>query len=51
LAGAVEPDFVQHPSEINEASDFIITTAQTRNVRHGQTSVRAKAVATLKTEN
>ena len=40
LARGVEADFVQHPPEINEAPDFIVATAQTRNVRHEQTSVR-----------
>ena len=47
LARGVEADFVQHPSEINEAPDFIVATAQTRNVRHGQTSIRAGAVASF----
>ena len=47
LARGVEADFVQHPSEINEAPDFIVATAQTRNVRHGETSARVGAVASL----
>src|SRR3984893_17198260 len=47
LTRRVETDLVQHPPEINEAPDFIVATAQTRNVRHGQTSVRAGAVASF----
>ena len=47
LARGVESDFVQHPPEINEATDFIVATAQTRNVWHWQRSVRADAVANL----
>ena len=47
LARGVEADFVQHPPEINVASDFIVTTAQTGNVRHGLTSVWAGAVASF----
>src|ERR1043166_9382980 len=47
LARGVEADFVQHPPEINEAPDFIVATAQPRNVRHRQTSLKAKAVASF----
>ena len=47
LTRRVEPDFIQHPPEIDKASDFIVATAQTRNVGHGQTSVRAGAVASF----
>jgi hypothetical protein len=43
----VEPDFIQHPPEIDKAPDFIVATAQTRNVGHRQTSVRAGAVASV----
>ena len=38
----VKADFVQHPPEINEAPDFIVATAQTGNVRHGQMSAMEK---------
>jgi hypothetical protein len=47
LARGMEADFIQHSPEINETPDFIVATAQTRNVRHGQTSVRADAVASF----
>ena len=47
LTRRVEADFVQHPPEINEAPDLIVTTTQTRNLRHGQTSVRAGAFASF----
>ena len=43
----VEADFVQHPPEINEAPDLIVTTAQTSDVQHGPTSVRAGAFASF----
>ena len=47
LTRGVEADLVQHPPKINEAPDFIVATAQTRNVRHRKTSVRAGAVASF----
>src|SRR5690349_7546225 len=47
FTGGVEADFVQHPPEIDKASDFIIATAQTRNVRHRLTSAKADTVASF----
>jgi hypothetical protein len=47
LTRGMEADFIQHSPEINETPDFIVATAQTRNVRHGQTSVKAGAVASF----
>jgi hypothetical protein len=51
LARGMEADFIQHSPEINETPDFIVATAQTRNVWHGQTSVRADAVASFEIGN
>jgi hypothetical protein len=44
-ARGVEADFVQHPPEIDQTSNFIVATAQTRNVRHVRTSVSVDAIA------
>ena len=46
-ARRVEADFVQHPPEINEPSNLVVTTPQTGNVRHEQTLVRVGPIASF----
>jgi hypothetical protein len=48
FAGGVEPDLVEHAAEIDESPYFVVTTAQSRNVRHAFTIVVPGAPASAR---
>ena len=40
FASGVEPDFIEHAPEINEAANFVVVTAKSRYVRHGRKHIQ-----------
>src|SRR6266576_3539574 len=47
LTGGVQANLIQHPPEIDQASDFVVATAQTWNVLHKRNMNRNRSLVTF----